>query len=338
MIFYLSHSKLKNGIVVNIYLIKEVVMKNQRLKGNLILLLTSIIWGTSFISQSKGVESVPPMAFNGIRCLLGGVVLLPVIAFLDWGKRKKGITVQKFNKKVILGGIICGCFLCFASTLQTLGMVYTSPGKAGFITAMYMIIVPIINIFRGKRPSVIILFSVIVAVAGLYLMCINSDITINKGDILIFMCAFLFAGHILVIDYFSPRVDGIKLSCLQFFVSGIINVIMMFIFEDPEIMPILNCWAAIGYSGAMSCGVAYTLQIVGQKYTDPTSASIIMSLESVFATLSTVILVALGFNLTGGAMTMREILGCILMFIAIILVELPVPQKSVNMTKQQQKR
>ncbi len=313
-------------------------MKNQRLKGNLILLLTSLIWGTSFISQSKGVESVPPMAFNGIRCLLGGVVLLPVIAFLDAGKKKKGIKVQKFNKKVMLGGIICGCFLCFASTLQTQGMVYTSPGKAGFITAMYMVIVPIINIFRGKRPSVVILFSVIVAVAGLYLMCINSDITINKGDILIFICAFLFAGHILVIDHFSPHVDGIKLSCLQFFVSGIINIIMMFIFEEPHIAPILGCWAAIGYSGAMSCGVAYTLQIVGQKYTDPTSASIIMSLESVFATLSTVILVTLGFNLTGGAMTVREILGCVLMLIAIILVELPHPQKSVNMTKQQQKR
>ncbi len=338
MIFCPLHSKLKNSIVVNIYLIKEVVMKNQRLKGNLILLLTSLIWGTSFISQSKGVESVPPMAFNGIRCLLGGVVLLPVIAFLDWGKRKKGITVQKFNKKVILGGIICGCFLCFATTLQTQGMVYTSPGKAGFITAMYMIIVPIINIFRGKRPSFIILFSVVVAVLGLYLMCINSDITINKGDVLIFICAFLFAGHILVIDYFSPYVDGIKLSCLQFFVSGIINVIMMFIFEEPQMLPILKCWATIGYSGVMSCGVAYTLQIIGQKHTDPTSASIIMSLESVFATLSTVILVALGFNLTGGAMTMREIMGCVLMFIAIILVELPHPQKNINMTKQKQKR
>ncbi len=313
-------------------------MKNQRLKGNLILLLTALVWGTSFISQSKGVESVPPMAFNGIRCLLGGVVLLPVIAFLDSGKRKKGVDVQKFDKKVVIGGIVCGCFLCFASTLQTQGMVYTSPGKAGFITALYMVIVPIINIFRGKRPSLVILLSVIIAVWGLYLMCINSDITINKGDILIFLCAFLFAGHILVIDYFSPQVDGIKLSCLQFFVSGIINVIMMFMFEEPHLMPILKCWAAIGYSGIMSCGVAYTLQIVGQKYTDPTSASILMSLESVFATLSTVILVALGFNLTGGAMTRREILGCVLMFVAIILVQLPAPTKSSIMTKQQQNR
>ena len=152
----------------------------------------------------------------------------------------------------------------------------------------------------------------------------------TSGDLLIFLCAFVFAGHILVIDNYSPKVDGVKLSCIQFFVCGIINIAAAFIFEKPNFTPIVDCWAAIGYSGIMSCGVAYTLQIVGQKYTDPTSASIIMSLESVFATLSTVILVALGWNLTGGAMTMREIIGCVLMFIAIILVQLP--EKSRKMS------
>lgn len=298
-------------------------MKNQKLKGNLLLLLTAFIWGISFISQSKGVETISPLAFNGIRCLLGGIVLLPVIAILDRNKRKKGIEIQSINKNLLTGGIICGCLLCIATTLQTEGMIYTSPGKAGFITALYMIIVPIFNIFFGKKPSSIILVSVLIATSGLYLMCINGETSINTGDILIFICAFLFAAHILVIDYYSPLVDGVKLACIQFFVSGIINIVFMLIFEEPKLHPIFSCWASIGYSGIMSCGVAYTLQIVGQKYTDPTSASILMSLESVFATLSTVILVALGFNLTGGAMTSREIIGCILMFVAILLVQQP---------------
>ncbi len=305
-------------------------MKNQKIKGNLILLLTAIIWGVSFIAQSKGVEQIPPMTFNGVRSLLGGIVLLPVICFLDTSKKKMGVPIQPINRTLIIGGVICGILLCIATTLQTAGMVYTSPGKAGFITALYMVIIPIINLFLGKKPSFVILFSVIIATCGLYLMCIDTSLSLNYGDLLIFLCAFVFAGHILVIDNYSPKVDGVKLSCIQFFVCGIINIAAAFIFEKPNFTPIVDCWAAIGYSGIMSCGVAYTLQIVGQKYTDPTSASIIMSLESVFATLSTVILVALGWNLTGGAMTMREIIGCVLMFIAIILVQLP--EKSRKMS------
>lgn len=298
-------------------------MKNSNLKGNLILLLTAIIWGISFIAQSKGVESVSPMTFNGVRSVLGGVVLLPVIFFIDNNKKKNGIEVQKLDKNLIVGGIACGVLLCIATTLQTEGMVYTSPGKAGFITALYMVIIPIINLFFGKKPRPVILLSVIIATYGLYLMCINETLALNYGDLLILICAFVFSGHILVIDRVSPKVDGVKLSCIQFFVCGIINLIMVFLFETPDFAPISNCLGSIAYSGIMSCGVAYTLQIVGQKYTDPTSASIIMSLESVFATLSTVILVALGWDLTGGAMTLREILGCVLMFVAIILVQLP---------------
>ena len=298
-------------------------MKNTKLKGNLILLLTSLVWGISFISQSKGVELISPVTFNGVRCMLGSIVLVPVILILDGNKKRKGISVQGFDKTLLIGGIICGTFLCLASTLQTAGMVYTSPGKSGFITALYMIIIPILGLFMGKRPSPAVLCSVLIATVGMYLMCIDSAFTINKGDILTLICAFLFSGHILAIDYFSPKVDGVKLACLQFFVSGILNLAYMFLFEEPELSPILDCGGAIGYSGIMSCGVAYTLQIIGQKYTDPTSASIIMSLESVFATLSTVILIALGWNLTGGALTTREIIGCVLMFVAIILVQLP---------------
>ncbi len=298
-------------------------MKNQKLKGNLLLLLTALVWGLSFISQSKGVELIEPATFNGVRSLLGGIVLLPVIFLLDNSKKRNGMHPQKLNKTLLVGGIICGICLCLASTLQTMGMVETSPGKAGFLTALYMVIIPIIGIFMGKRPQPAILLSVIIATVGLYLMCIDSSLTINFGDILIIICAFIFAAHIMAIDYFSPKVDGVKLACMQFFVCGILDLIYAFIFETPQLTPILNCWPAIGYSGVMSCGVAYTLQIVGQKYTDPTSASILMSLESVFATLSTVIFIALGWNLTGGALSAKEIIGCVLMFIAILLVQLP---------------
>ena len=311
-------------------------MKSQKLKGNLILLLTALIWGSSFIAQSKGVELISPMTFNGVRSMLGAIVLVPVIFLLDLGKKKKGLTPQKVDKTLIFGGIVCGIFLCIASTLQTAGMVYTSPGKSGFITALYMMIVPILGLFYGKKTQAITWISVIIAIIGLYLMCINPANETNStfvGDVLTFFCAIVFAFHILAIDHFSPKVDGVKLACLQFFVCGLINLIYVFLFEDIKIQPILNCWVSIGYSGIFSCGIAYTLQIVGQKYTDPTSASILMSLESVFATLTTVILVALGWELTGGQLTTREILGCIIMFVAIILVQLPEIRKAYFVKK-----
>ena len=249
---------------------------------------------------------------------------------LDFKKKKSGKEVQKIDKTLLWGGIACGILLCSATTLQTAGMIYTSPGKSGFITALYMVLIPIINLFFGKKPRPILIVSVLIAVAGLYLMCIDSSLSINKGDIMTFGCAFIFAGHILVIDRVSPKVDGVKLACMQFFVCGIINLIWMFFETPPSVQAVMNCTGALAYSGIMSCGVAYTLQIVGQKYTDPTSASILMSLESVFATLSTVILVALGWEITGGTLDAREIWGCVLMFVAIILVQLPEKNLKAN--------
>ena len=302
-------------------------MKNTKLKGNMMMLITALLWGISFISQSKGVENLSPVAFNGIRSILGGLVLLPVIFFF----RPK----EKINKNLIIGGVICGVLLCIASTLQSIGMVETSPGKAGFITALYMIIVPIMGLFIGKRPTKTVTAAVVVAVISLYLMCITKDEPIVKGDILVLICSFVFAGHILAIDYFSPKADGVKLACIQFFVCGIIDLIWAFIFDldNISLTKVTDCWLAIGYSGIFSCGVAYTLQMVGQKYTDPTSASILMSLESVFATLATVMLVALGWDLTGGQMSERQIIGCVLMFVAILLVQLP-DKKSVAKQKE----
>ena len=298
-------------------------MNRQKLKGNAMLLLTAMIWGMSFIAQSKGVEDISPVAFTGLRSILGSIVLLPVIAVLDWGKKKHNKPVQKINRDLIIGGILCGIVLCLASTLQTMGMVYTSPGKSAFITALYIVIIPIVGLFCGKKLRPVIALSVVIATIGLYMICVDSSSGINKGDIITLACSFLFTAHILVIDHFSPKVDGVKLSCIQFFVCGLINLTYMFIFEEPQLSPIIGCWASIGFSGIMSCGVAYTLQIVGQKYTDPTSASILMSLESVIAALSSAVLVALGWNITGGNMDLREIIGCVLMFGAIILVQLP---------------
>ncbi len=297
-------------------------MKQHRLKGNLLLLLTAAVWGTSFIAQSKGVELISAACFNGVRSILGGIVLLPLIAVLDFSKKKRGITVEKFDKTLITGGILCGICLCLASTMQTWGMVYTSPGKSGFITALYMVLIPIVKLFMGEKPRPAVVVAVLTAVAGMYLLCIDSEFNINVGDVLTLVCAFLFTGHILLIDYFSPRVDGVKLACMQFLVCGVLDMIYVFLFEEPQLQPILNCWFAIGYSGILSCGVGYTLQIVGQKYTDPTSASILMSLESVFSTLATVILVACGWKLTGGTLSFKEIMGCVLMFAAIMLVQL----------------
>lgn len=297
-------------------------MNKTKLKGNLILLLTAIIWGTSFIAQSVGMETISPTAFIGVRCILGAGVLLPVIFIIDRGKKKKGEEVQPMDKTLLFGGVVCGVVLYFASVLQTAGMVYTSPGKSGFITALYMVFIPIAGLFMGKKLSPVVPLAVIIAVIGMYLLCIDSTFVINKGDVLTLICAIFFTVHILVIDKVSPEVDGVKLSCLQFLVCGVLGLVTMF-FDSPEFdfANILSCWKPICYSGFLSCGVAYTLQVVGQKYTDPTSASIIMSLESVVATLTTVVLVALGWNLTGGALTVREIMGCVLMFVAILLVQ-----------------
>lgn len=294
-------------------------MNKTKLKGNLLLLLTAIIWGISFIAQSKGVESLSPTAFNGVRCMLGALVLLPVILLRD----KTGKSTPCNPKTLLVGGLVCGTFLFIATTLQTHGLIYTSPGKSGFITALYMVIIPVVGIFMGKKTRALTWISVAIATVGLYLMCMDASLSMNIGDFLTLICAFVFTGHILAIDHFSPKVDGVKLAALQFFVCGLFSLICMCFGTLPTTGAILDCWLSIGYSGIFSCGVAYTLQIIGQKYTDPTSASILMSLESVFAALSTSFLIALGFPLTGGALTLREIFGCVLMFTAIILVQLP---------------
>ena len=293
---------------------------NKRLKGTLILMLTAIVWGISFVSQSVSMELIEPNTFCGIRTLIGALSLVPVILVMDNSKKKKG-TQTNYNKKTLIyGGIICGIILCISATIQTYGLKYTTAGKAGFITAMYMVLVPIYGLFLGRKIRPATLFSVLIAVVGMYFLCIKEGFRLEFGDLLVLVCAFTFAFHIMAVDYFSPRVDGVKLSFLQFAVCGTINIILMFLFEEPVMADILKCTVPILYAGVMSCGVAYTLQIIGQKYAEPAVASIVMSLESVFAALA-------GWLLIGQAMTLREIFGCVLMFAAITIVQLPEKKK-----------
>lgn len=302
---------------------KELFM-NKRIISNILLLVTALIWGSSFVAQKAGT-ALEPFTYNGIRTLVGGISLIPVILILSKvGKGKAAEAVPKDKKSLILGGIVCGTFLAIASNLQQFGMYFDADaGKAGFITALYIMIVPILGMFLGKRVRPLVWFCVLLGACGFYLLTIAGKgvgLTIEKGDLFVLLCAVLFSYHILAIDHFSPKCDGVKLSCLQFFVAGGLSFIMMLIFESPDINQILDCWFPIIYAGVFSCGIAYTLQVVAQKNAEPTAASLILSLESVFAVIS-------GAILLGERMTGYEILGCAVIFIAVILAQLPQKEK-----------
>lgn len=294
-------------------------MKKTNLRNPLLLFLAAVIWGVAFVAQSVGMEYVGPFTFSCVRSIIGGLVLIPVIWFMNGKKKETPRTEEErrtARKNLLLGGTLCGLCLFAASNFQQFGIQYTTAGKAGFITACYIVLVPVFSIFLGKKCARTVWLSVALAVAGLYLLCIAGDFTIGRGDILVFVCAVLFSVHILVIDHFSPLADGVKLSCIQFFVCGILSGVGMFLTEEPHLADILAAWMPIFYAGAMSCGVAYTLQIVGQKDMNPTVASLILSLESCVSVLA-------GWLILGQALTGRELLGCVAMFGAIILAQLP---------------
>ncbi|MDY4693949.1 MAG: DMT family transporter [Blautia sp.] len=289
------------------------------LTNSLLLFLAATIWGVAFVAQSVGMEYVGGFTFNAVRSIIGSIVLIPVILFIRQKDKSNPLTPEEkktSRNNLAAGGIACGICLCLASNFQQFGIKYTTVGKAGFITACYIVLVPIIGLFLGKKCSRFIWAAVAMALAGLYLLCIADGFSIGKGDILVLICAFLFSFHILIIDYFSPKVNGVKLSCIQFLVCGIISGICALIFEHPQISSILAAWQPILYAGAMSCGVAYTLQIIGQKNMNPTVASLILSLESCVSVLA-------GWLILGQKLSIREILGCFIMFGAIILAQLP---------------
>ena len=266
------------------------------------------------------MEYVGPFTFNCVRSIIGGLVLIHCIWFLNRMNQKpehKTEEQQKHDRKILLtGGVLCGLCLFAASNFQQFGIRYTTVGKAGFITACYIVIVPVLGIFLKKKCSRLIWLSVAMAVAGLYLLCITESFSIGTGDILVLVCAFLFSLHILVIDHFSPLTDGVKMSCIQFFVCGILSGIAMLLTEQPHLTDIIQAWLPILYAGVLSCGVAYTLQIVGQKDMNPTVASLILSLESCISVLA-------GWLILGQKLSGREFLGCLIMFASIILAQLP---------------
>lgn len=295
-------------------------------KNTFLLLLTAFIWGVAFVAQSVGMDYVGPLTFNASRFIIGAIFLIPCIAFLDKLKEKENKTAGSNapaapqNKKVLItGGICCGIAIAAASTLQQYGIAYTTVGKAGFITALYIVIVPILGIFLKKKPRLIIWLSVLLALVGLYFLCMTDSFSFSKGDTLVLLCAFVFSLHIMIIDHFSPMVDGVRMSCIQFAVAGILCGIPALILEHPTFSSLIAAWAPILYAGILSCGVAYTLQIVAQKNYDPTVASLLLSLESVFSVLA-------GWVILHQALSPREIFGCVLVFIAIILVQLPAPK------------
>lgn len=300
--------------------------KKKQLLGNLLLLLAAFVWGIAFVAQTEGMEYVGPFTFQGSRFVIAVIVLIPVMFVSDGIKKKQGlyIPLSKEQKKYhIKGGIICGIVLAVAANIQQIALQYTTPGKGGFITAMYILFVPMLGIFLKKRVSAKVWIGVVIAAAGLYFLCINESLSVNKGDALLLLCAIGFTFHIIVIDKYSPQCDGIRLSITQFSVAAVISVIIMMVVEKPQLSDLSAAWITIVYAGAFSCAGGYTLQIIGQKYsTNPTIASLLMSLESVFSVLAQMVILR-------DVPSAKEFLGCALMFGAIILAQLP-DKKKIN--------
>lgn len=290
-------------------------MKKVSLKSSFLLFMAAFIWGVAFVAQSVGMDYMGPLSFNGARFLMGSAVLVPVIVFRRKKNKEQNIPAADM-KTTVFGGICCGLALCGAALLQQYGIMYTTVGKAGFITTLYIILVPFFGVFLKKRISGKVWIGAVIAAFGMYLLCMSEKLSLSRGDALVFACAVVFSVHILVIDYFSPKADGVELSCIQFLTAGIIGSIGAVIFEQPHLKNFIDGIIPLAYAGILSSGVAYTLQVIGQKGMDPTVASLILSLESVVSMLA-------GWVILGQALTGRELMGCLLVFCAVILVQLP---------------
>ena len=292
----------------------------KKLRGSLMLLTAAFIWGTAFVAQSKGMDYVAPFTYNAVRTLIGGVVLIPMV-FL-FGQKSCRKASENNNKISFIGGIICGLVLFAASSFQQLGISLTSAGKAGFITALYVVIVPVISIIFGQKSNLKMWICAFTAIIGFYFLCIKEGFRLSKGDLYVLICAVFYSVHIIVIDHFNSKgAEPVKMSCVQFFTAGSIMMICMFIFESPALSAVWAAKYTILYAGVMSCGVAYTLQIIGQKYTESTAAALIMSLESVFAALA-------GWIILSEHMSMKEFAGCILVFAAVVFSQLDISFKN----------
>lgn len=287
-------------------------MKKISFGSSLLLFLAACIWGVAFVAQSVGMDYMGPCTFNGIRFLIGGTVLLPLVYVRV--KKKKNTPEELPPALTLKGGICCGLAICAASLCQQIGIMETTVGKAGFITTLYIIIVPVFGMFLRKKVPGKVWIAAAVAAVGMYMLCINESFSVSRGDAFVFLCAIIFAVHILVIDYFSPKTDGVALSCIQFYTAGIICTAAAFAVETPTWGQFVSGIVPILYAGVMSCGVAYTLQIIGQKNVEPTVASLILSMESVVSVLA-------GWVILGQELSSKELAGCVLVFAAVILVQ-----------------
>lgn len=307
-------------------------MKKGRVLGNAMLILTAVIWGTAFVAQRVGMDYVGPLTFMATRYFLA-MICLGIISFVIRSQKKKKIAEpkkteeQKEYKLTILSGIVVGCFLFLGSVFQQIGLLYTTVGKASFITSLYIVLIPLIGIFLGRKISKITWFGVVLAIIGLYLLTIKEGFSISQGDLIVLMGSFVWSGHILSVDYFSKRVEPVYMSFLQFSVCFLLSVIAMFVFEKPVWKDIMTAWFSIFYAGVFSAGVGYTLQMIAQKNTDPTIASLILSLEAVFGVLA-------GYYFLNEVLTLKELAGCVILFAAIIVAQLPSNEESERLAEE----
>lgn len=293
--------------------------ETRQLRGGAMLMLTALIWGTAFVAQSVGMDYLGPCAFTATRNFIGCVALLPVIALAS--RLRSGAQPEEAapapGKKALFGwGAACGLLLGGATLLQQAGMQTASAGKAGFLTALYIVIVPVLGIFLGRRPGLKVWMGVVLALVGAYLLSVKGGAGIASGDLLVIASAVVFSLHILVIDSVPAGVDGVRLSCVQFLVAGAFALVLALFLETFTWRDILSAWVPLLYTGVVSSGVGYTLQILGQRTVNPTVACLILSLESVFAALA-------GWAILGQALSLRELFGCALVFVAVILAQLP---------------
>lgn len=300
-------------------------MKHNQVRQVVFPILAAFIWGTAFVAQDLCADSIGTFAFNATRYFIAVLALLVVIAISDKAKKDKpALSAEEkkaASKQLWLGGLCCGVALAIASNFQQAGLVAgTDAGKAGFITALYVVLVPVFGLFFKRKVSLPVWIAVVCSVVALYLLCIKGDFSLAAGDLLILVCAVCFAVHILVIDHFTAYCDGVKLSCLQFLFAGIISAVCMFLFEDVDFAAIWSCILPLLYVGIFSCGVGYTLQILAQKDSNPTVVTILLSLESVFAVIA-------GAIILHQQMTAREYIGCVVMFAAVILAQIQFPEK-----------
>lgn len=293
----------------------------EKLKGSLALLAATVIWGFAFIAQSVGMDLIGPFTFQMVRCFLAVIFLIPCAFLLDIGKCGLKESADKWkNPALWKAGMICGCALFVASSLQQIGLVYTDAGKAGFITAMYIVLVPVLGLFLGRKVPGSAAFSVLLAVVGLYLLSCLGVTEINKGDLFLMGCALAFSVQITCIDHFAAGVDGFRMNCVQALTVAVISIPFVILTETVDIQNLIACWGPLCFAGMLSMGLAYSLQIVGQKALEPTTASLIMSLESVFAVLG-------GWWLLGERMATHEMIGCALVFAAVVISQLPEKRK-----------